>query len=378
MNLKKIIREEIDDLKWIKDTTPIPPEILNIDSYPPGKYKIWLGDISKEYQLLILDYLINLIKDNDNLETDRALLGIRTGVISDKSYINSLYFDIGIPNGSTTKYILITMMANYLNSTKYGSEYWLRHNMDYFNQGTATDLTSINFSFKQLKERKINESNDMKWIIDQDPNNVHITDLKLGQVVMVNCPKLPSFKNRKFTVDEIANSARKGDICVHFKEMDKIQYPFGTDREPNIPGMTMCEHLGCNFKLIKDINESLKPLPPQDMLITSGALHVIYFPSEKSVLDREAWYGVDNDDDGVELVPFDPKYSHNITDNGFTGDAEELLREVRNWINEVAIDFYDADDSEYYQNLANEMVIRTFIVKIEEVTRIDSSFFDKF
>jgi len=113
------------------------------------------------------------------------------------------------------------------------------------------------------------EIKDMEWIQDQDPNNTHITDLKPGQVVMVNCPKFTSFKNRKFTVDEIANSARKGEICVHFKEMDKIQYPFGTYREPTIPGMTMCEHLGCNFKLIKDINESdMKWI--QDVKITLG------------------------------------------------------------------------------------------------------------
>tara|TARA_R110002020_G_scaffold73616_4_gene188841 strand:- start:458 stop:1786 length:1329 start_codon:yes stop_codon:yes gene_type:complete len=115
------------------------------------------------------------------------------------------------------------------------------------------------FMIMNLKGIIREEIDDFGWIKDQDPNNVHITDLKLGQVVMINCPKFQSFKNRKFTVDEIRTNLakyKKGDICVHFKEMDKIQYPFGTDSEPNIPGMTMCEHLGCNFKLIKDINES--------------------------------------------------------------------------------------------------------------------------
>ena len=101
------------------------------------------------------------------------------------------------------------------------------------------------------------ESNDMEWIKDQDPSNIHIRNLEIGMVVMVECKNFfPFLKNREFTVDEITESYREGEICVHFKEMSKIKYPFGEDREPTIPGMNMCEHLGCNFKLIKDINES--------------------------------------------------------------------------------------------------------------------------
>ena len=95
------------------------------------------------------------------------------------------------------------------------------------------------------------ESNDMEWIKDQDPSNIHIRNLEIGMVVMVECKNFfPSLKNREFTVDEITESYREGEICVHFKEMSKIKYPFGEDREPTIPGMNMCEHLGCNFKLI--------------------------------------------------------------------------------------------------------------------------------
>jgi len=103
------------------------------------------------------------------------------------------------------------------------------------------------------------ESNDMEWIKDQDPSNIHIRNLEIGMVVMVECKNFfPFLKNREFTVDEITESYREGEICVHFKEMSKIKYPFGEDREPTIPGMNMCEHLGCSFKLIKDINEIIK------------------------------------------------------------------------------------------------------------------------
>lgn len=114
MGLRNIIREEINDFDWVRDIKPIPNEILNINKYPPGDYKVWLGDIPKEQQLLILDYIIGVIGDGDDLITSSSLYSIRDAVISDKAHPNSLYFDI-YPPGTLykKKSIIVSMMAWY-------------------------------------------------------------------------------------------------------------------------------------------------------------------------------------------------------------------------------------------------------------------------
>jgi len=105
---------ESNDFDWVENIKPIPNEILNIDKYPPGDYKIWLGDIPKEQQLLIIDYIIDVIESRDDLTTSSSLYSIRDIVKNDEAYFNSLYIDIS-PHGTADKKksIIVAMMAWY-------------------------------------------------------------------------------------------------------------------------------------------------------------------------------------------------------------------------------------------------------------------------
>ena len=101
--------------------------------------------------------------------------------------------------------------------------------------------------------------------------------------VIANCPPNKSLSNRELTVDEIVNSAKKEDICVHFKEFGKIKL---VRRRIHVPVVTICEHLGCSFKLInKEINES------DDMDWIRDVT-----PIESPTLDPDKWYVVWLDD----------------------------------------------------------------------------------
>lgn len=114
MSLRNIIREEINDFDWIKEIKPIPNEILNINKYPPGDYKVWLGDIPKEQQLMILDHIIGVIEGNDDLHTSTSVYSIRDIIKNDEGYPNSLYIDIYPPGTHyKKKSIIIAMMAWY-------------------------------------------------------------------------------------------------------------------------------------------------------------------------------------------------------------------------------------------------------------------------
>ena len=96
----------------------------------------------------------------------------------------------------------------------FDTSYYLVTFLEWLNDG---DLELVpddfdNFGFpEELLTPPLSESSEFDWIKDQDPNNVHITDLELGQVVMINCP-FYSFKNRKFTVDEIRTNLAKLNI----------------------------------------------------------------------------------------------------------------------------------------------------------------------
>lgn len=115
MSLRNIIREEINDFDWIKEIKPIPNEILNINKYPPGDYKVWLGDIPKEQQLMILDHIIDVIEGNDDLHTSTSVYSIRDMIKNDEGYPNSLYIDIYPPgtHRDFKKSIIVAMMAWY-------------------------------------------------------------------------------------------------------------------------------------------------------------------------------------------------------------------------------------------------------------------------
>jgi len=156
MNLKKIIKEEIkndmgwiedsnksNDFDWVKDIKPIPSEILNIDKYPSGDYKIWLGDIPKQQQLIILDYIINVIENRDDLTTSPSLYSIRDTVRKDEAYFNSLYFDIYPPGTHyKKKSIIVAMMAWY--SEHGGDKYEeLERCRRYFDNHKDTELSTV-------------------------------------------------------------------------------------------------------------------------------------------------------------------------------------------------------------------------------------------
>ena len=201
MNLKNIIREEMDDLQWIRDVRPIKYNIGDVIE-PINGYFYYTKPWSEEY-----------------------------GPIS--GHVNAKIIDI------VDEFYEVVL------------------NYDIYED--ILEAPTYYISIYDTDNKNLNESEEFDWIEDIDPDNIHIGDLEIGMEVMVSScrssyghEQFPSILNRKLTVNEIYEG-----ICIEFKEMDKIQYPFGKDREPTIPGVTICEHLGCSFKLInKEINES--------------------------------------------------------------------------------------------------------------------------
>ncbi len=134
---------ESNDFDWIENIKPIPSEILNIDKYPPGDYKIWLGDMPKQQQLLIIDYIIDVIESRDDISTSSSLYGIRDIVRRDEAYFNSLYFDIHPPDldWKKKKSIVVAMMAWYPQDglDKYDT---LEYCIKYFDRHSDTELST--------------------------------------------------------------------------------------------------------------------------------------------------------------------------------------------------------------------------------------------
>ena len=143
MGLRNIIREEISDFDWVKDIKPIPNEILNINKYPAGDYKVWLGDIPKEQQLMILDHIIGVIEDSDDLITSTSVYSIRDAIKEGEGYPNSLYFDI-YPPGTyyKKKSIIVSMMAWYPQRDEEKDEAIERCRI-YFDNHKDTELSSV-------------------------------------------------------------------------------------------------------------------------------------------------------------------------------------------------------------------------------------------
>ena len=143
MSLRNIIREEISDFDWVKEIKLIPNEILNIDKYPPGDYKVWLGNIPKEQQLMILDHIIGVIEGNDDLHISTSVYSIRDGIKKDDGYPNSLYFDIYPPGTAyEKKSIIVAMMAWYPKQEEDKDEV-IERCRDYFDNHRDTVLNTV-------------------------------------------------------------------------------------------------------------------------------------------------------------------------------------------------------------------------------------------
>ena len=132
---------ESNDFDWVENITPIPKEILNIDKYPKGDYKVWLGDIPKYQQLVILDYIIDVIESNDDLSTSSSVYTIRDMVKKDKAYFNSLYFDIFPFSTLGETPIVVSMMAWYPEEDE--KEEALESCKKYFDRSTDTELSTV-------------------------------------------------------------------------------------------------------------------------------------------------------------------------------------------------------------------------------------------
>ena len=209
--LKRIMREEIDDFDWVDSQSdrPLHNVTFKVKGYPETLYTIKDSGLRSSVKIVWRD-------------------GPFTGV----------YGVDGITKEST-------YMRDAVNK-RFKQGVWIP------TEGPITESSDLDWVRKDLKE----EEDELEWIKDTSPNNIHISDLKKGMVVTLHHPGFSSLKNRKLTVDETWHDKEMGH-CVHFKEMDKIQYPFGKDREPTIPGVYICEHLGVRFKLIDyPINES--------------------------------------------------------------------------------------------------------------------------
>lgn len=142
--IKKILRES-DDLDWIRDVDPIPEGIKKILTLPAGDYKIWLGDIPKEHQLNILDYLQNSISDSEEHTTNNNINVIRWRVVNNRLNINSLYFDVyEIEHrqewGGDKIKIILSMMAVYENEDEGSKERQYEYCRNYFDESDDIEI----------------------------------------------------------------------------------------------------------------------------------------------------------------------------------------------------------------------------------------------
>ena len=107
------IKENKDfDFQWLKDVKPIPNSIEKFMKSPKsGSYKIWLGDISKEQQLAILDYISKKANELGIGHADDFLIRPRfREEISEGNYIiQALFFRIYFLKG--IKKMAVTQMG---------------------------------------------------------------------------------------------------------------------------------------------------------------------------------------------------------------------------------------------------------------------------
>ena len=178
---------ESDDFDWVRDINPIPNEILNISKYREGNYKFWLGDISKETQLQILDYISEVIRNNDNLHTNGTLYEVRKRVEKNLVSINSLFFEV--KQVDLTKGINLSIMGWYPNDPHFEREERLEYCRNYFYQTDDINLSDVDLGIlgdinekfnmklnkKTIKRILREEFNDFDWIKDTGDNKyVHV------------------------------------------------------------------------------------------------------------------------------------------------------------------------------------------------------------
>jgi len=113
-----------------------------------------------------------------------------------------------------------------------------------------------------------------------------------------------------------------------------------------------------------------------------GVVNVVYFPSMETCVCKNHYLN-DMDDMEVVMNKFNPNSVHDIVRDGFTGkeftgDEEELSNNIKTWIETLVEYSDDADDKQYYRDLLEEVIIISFVVKTEELIKVDYSFFDKF
>lgn len=140
--IKKILRES-DDLDWIRDVDPIPEGIKKILTLPAGDYKIWLGDIPKEQQLNILDYIQNSISDSEEHTTNGNISNIRWKVDNNRLNINSLYFDVyerEHRGGGDKIRIIVSIMAVYEDEDEGPKDYQYEYCRNYFDESNDIEI----------------------------------------------------------------------------------------------------------------------------------------------------------------------------------------------------------------------------------------------
>jgi len=160
---------ESDDFDWVRDINPIPDEILDISKYREGNYKFWLGDISKETQLQILDYISEVIRDNDNLHTNGTLYEVRKRVEKNLVSINSLFFEV--KQVDLTKGINLSIMGWYPNDPHFEREERLEYCRNYFYQTDDINLSDVDLDVLGDINEKFNMKNIIKKILKEEFND---------------------------------------------------------------------------------------------------------------------------------------------------------------------------------------------------------------
>ena len=346
--LKRIMREEIDDFDWVDSLSdrPLHNVTFKVKGYPETLYTIkdsglrsyvkikWVtnagfmmdGDWSdgvEEESTYMRDAVNKFFKIGEWIPTDTPItessdLDWVKKELSSEGPLDGIRFTI--PKSLVPRKIRVIEDKD--GNNEWVSVFWQTDDKDDIRSEIyPREMVEryLNDGWWRKIKRGLKEEDELEWIKDTSPNNIHISDLKKGMVVTLHHPGFSSLKNRKLTVDETWHDKEMGH-CVHFKEMDKIQYPFGKDREPTIPGVYICEHLGVRFKLIDyPINESnkldsVKDEPGVNDLLIEGKLNNLFKKFNMTQIKKELKERLDIDETSTktEVAKKLIKYSYNL------------------------------------------------------------------